>query len=224
MNLHIEEYPDRDMMAIDVANVLAGELETALLANDVVSLAVPGGSTPGPVFDALCAADLDWARVRVMLSDERWVPEDHPRSNTSLIKQRLLTSRAAVAEYVPLYQPGRIEDVVPMISASLETQLPVSVLVLGMGGDMHTASLFPGAPDLAKALAPDAPALVVQEPDSQPETRVSLSARVLDGALAKHLLITGADKRAALERALELPVEQAPIRAVLSDMTIHWAE
>ena len=72
--MNIVEYADQDMLAIDVGNVLAGELEAALLHHDTVSFAVPGGSTPGPIFDMLCAADLEWNRVHVFLTDERWVP------------------------------------------------------------------------------------------------------------------------------------------------------
>ncbi len=92
-------YSDRDMMAIDVANEVADDLSQALHGQDRVCLAVPGGTTPGPVFDALCAADIDWARVDVVPTDERWVPEDHPRSNARLIKERLLVNRAASARF-----------------------------------------------------------------------------------------------------------------------------
>lgn len=71
---------------------------------------------------------------------------------------------------------------------------------------------------------PDAPILTAQRPETQPETRVSLSARVLDQAMSKHLVFFGADKRDALDRAMGLPPEEAPINAVLSEMTVHWAE
>ena len=222
--MNVIEYPDREMLAIDVANVLAGELESCLFHEEHASLAVPGGSTPGPIFDALCAADLDWSRVHVMLTDERWVPEDDPRSNTRMIRERLLTSRAAAARFLPFYAPvADPEDVLADVSAMLVTELPLSVLVLGMGADMHTASLFPGAPQLDAALAPDAPILLAQNPPSQPETRVTLSARVLDGALSKHLVVTGDDKLAALDKAVTLPPEEAPITSVLSQTTVHWA-
>ncbi len=88
---------------IDLANILAGELTAALMNHDTASIAVPGGTTPGPIFDMLCAADLDWSRVHVLLTDERWVPESSPRSNTALMRERLLTDRAAAAHLVPLY-------------------------------------------------------------------------------------------------------------------------
>ncbi len=223
--MNIQEYADRDMLAIDVANALAGELEAALLHDDTVALAVPGGTTPGPVFDVLCAADLDWARIRVLPTDERCVPADSDRSNERLIRERLLTNRASVAQYVPLYVPGAApEDALPEIESLIAPVLPLSVLVLGMGGDMHTASLFPGMQGLAEALDSNAPTLVVARTDVQPEPRITLTAPVLDGALSKHLIIFGAEKREALEKAMSLPPEEAPIAAVLGGMTVHWAE
>jgi 6-phosphogluconolactonase len=219
------EYPDRDMLAMDVANKLAGELENCLFNHDHASFVVPGGTTPGPIFDVLCAADLDWSRVHVFLTDERWVPEDHERSNTKLVRERLLVERAAAARYLPLYvKADTPEDVLPELESELVPELPISIALFGMGADMHTASLFPGADQLAAALDPHAPILVPMRIDGQPETRVSLSARVLDGALSKHLVIYGSEKRAALERARSLPPEDAPINAVLDNMTVHWAE
>ncbi|MBO9435185.1 6-phosphogluconolactonase [Ruegeria sp. R13_0] len=223
--MNIQKYADRDMLAIDVANALAGELEAALLHDDTVALAVPGGTTPGPVFDVLCAADLDWARIRVLPTDERCVPADSDRSNERLIRERLLTNRASVAQYVPLYVPGAApEDALPEIESLIAPVLPLSVLVLGMGGDMHTASLFPGMQGLAEALDSNAPTLAVARTDVQPEPRITLTAPVLDGALSKHLIIFGAEKREALEKAMSLPPEEAPIAAVLGGMTVHWAE
>ncbi|EEE37339.1 6-phosphogluconolactonase [Rhodobacteraceae bacterium KLH11] len=223
--MNIKDYADRDMLAIDVANELAGDLEAALLHHDTVSLAVPGGTTPGPVFDGLCAADLDWGRVRVLPTDERCVPGDHDRSNERLIRERLLTNRAAAAQYIPLYVAGKDPGgAVSEIESQITPNLPLSVLVLGMGEDMHTASLFPGMPGLTAALDSHAPALAVARPAVQPEARITLTAPVLDGALSKHLVIFGAAKREALERAMSLPPDEAPIAAVLSGMTVHWAE
>jgi len=221
----IIDYPDSEMLAIDLANILTGELKSHLQHHDTASFAVPGGSTPGPIFDALCAAELDWDRVHVFPTDERWVAQDHMRSNARLITERLLTARAASATFLPLYAPTDTpEDILPEIEALLAPELPISVLLLGMGADMHTASLFPGAAGLAEALSPQAPILSVLRSDAVPEPRVSLSARVLDGAISKHLVITGAEKRAALDRAMSLPPEEAPVQAVLAGTTVHWAE
>ncbi|MDA0722509.1 MAG: 6-phosphogluconolactonase, partial [Proteobacteria bacterium] len=68
------EYPDAELMMMRLADVLASQIKQALLTHDRASLAVPGGTTPGPIFDTLCAVDLDWSRVDILLTDERWVP------------------------------------------------------------------------------------------------------------------------------------------------------
>ena len=223
--LNFKTYPDAEMLAIDLANILADELAEALHHEKRVCFAVPGGTSPGPVFDDLCAADIDWSRVDVVLTDERWVPEEHPRSNARLIKERLLVNRAAAATFLPLYAPAHEpEEVLAELEALIVPELPLAVALLGMGTDMHTASLFPGEAGLQAALDPQAPVLLPVRPETQPETRVSFSARVLNEAVSKHLLITGTEKREALERARHLSPMEAPIRAVLDDISVHWAE
>lgn len=221
----LNEYPDSEMLAINLANILAGKLTATLMHEDRATLVVPGGSTPGPIFDALCDADLDWSRVDVMLSDERWVPEDDPRSNARLVRQRLLTGRASEARFLPFHAGGDDpEDVLSEVEAMILPHLPISVALLGMGADMHVASLFPRGDNLRLALDPGAPILVSMRAPGLDCTRVSLSARVLRDALSLHLVITGAEKHAALDRAMRLPPEEAPVAAILDQAEVHWAE
>ncbi|WGW03158.1 6-phosphogluconolactonase [Tropicibacter oceani] len=225
MSYEFIEYADRDMLAIDLANQIAGDLRSILGHEERAALAVPGGTSPGPVFDDLCAADLDWSRVDVMLTDERWVPEDHERSNTRLLRQRLLVDRAKRAGYLPLYAPfDQPEEALEDLARPIKGEMPLAVVLLGMGADMHTASLFPGADKLAEALAPNAPVLMAMRAPGAPEPRITLTAPVLDGALRKHVLIFGAEKRAALEAAKGKSALEAPINAVLSGAKVHWAE
>lgn len=222
--MNIIDYPDAEMLAIGLADTLASALRTALANADRVLFVVPGGTTPGPIFDALCDTSLDWDRVDVLLSDERWRPEVHVRSNTRLIRERLLTGRAAAARYLPLYaKASQPEEVLAELEANISPVLPIDVCLLGMGEDMHTASLFPGADNLEAALERRAPILVPMRVDGAEEPRVTLSARVLNGAVAKHLVITGDKKRRAVERAQHTRAVDAPVAAVLDDMTVHWA-
>ncbi len=224
--MNFKKYPDRELMMMDLADLMASELASALRHQDRATLAVPGGTTPGPVFDALSGVKLDWARVDVMLTDERWVPESSDRSNTRLLRERLLTGHAAAARLLPLHSPAeRPEDVLEELSAAIEPALPISVLLLGMGADMHTASLFPGADRLAEAMDDDAPVLMAMRVPGAEEPRITLTAPVLKGALSSHLLITGIEKRAAVERAAKLndPV-RSPVSAILGTTTVHWAE
>ena len=223
--MKFSEYPDREMMMLALANILAGELADFTRREGRASFCVPGGTTPGPIFDTLSGVDLDWGNISVFLNNERWVPEDNPRSNTALIRHRLIRWRAAGANLIPLYaNTANPEDSLGALSDGIAPHLPISVLLLGMGTDMHTASLFPGADRLAEGLAHDAPILLPMRADAAGEPRITLSAHVLKGAMSCHILITGADKRAALERAQHLTELEAPVKAVLANATVHWAE
>ncbi len=219
------EYTSRDGLMAGLAQVMADQLRAGIAANGAASLSVPGGTTPGPVFDLLAQADLDWSKVAVFLNDERWVGEESPRSNTALIRARLMVGRAAAATLIPLYADTPApEDALAALSAGIAPHLPITVLLLGMGADMHTASLFPKADLLQVALADDAPVLMALRSDAAGEPRITLTARHLSGARNIHILITGAEKRAAILAAETLPALQAPVRVVLDRATIHWAE
>ncbi|NPD15890.1 6-phosphogluconolactonase [Xinfangfangia sp. D13-10-4-6] len=218
-------YPDRDFLHLKLADRIASQLGEFIRRDGRATLSVPGGTTPGPVFDILSGVDLDWALVSVVLNDERWVPEHSDRSNTRLLRERLLTGRAANARLIPLYTATDTpEEGIPALEEGLRAALPISVLLLGMGGDMHTASLFPGADRLTDALAPDAPLLMPMRSEAAVEPRVTLTAPVLRDAMHIHVLITGEAKREAIEKAAGLPVEEAPIRTVLDLAEVHWAE
>lgn len=231
-----QDYPDRDTLMRSLAELVADQLRAAHATKHRperqgrrrVTLAVPGGTTPGPFLEALSEADLAWADVDVLATDERMVPEHSDRANSRLIRERLLRNGAAAAHFVHYHAAGAFLDpVLDAVRERVAERLPIDVLVLGMGADMHTASLFPGAPGLAQALAEGAPPLVRVEPAAQPEARLTLSAAALRGADVIHLLITGEDKLAALATALAGgPAAEAPVRVALTapcPVTVHYA-
>ena len=243
------QYPDRDLLATDLAELVADQLADAIEARGKASLAVPGGTTPARFLQALSKQDIAWERVSVMLTDERFVPEDSARSNTRLLKENLLQGKAAKATLVPmgssLARPsprlrGEVrrgaseigaarqpEDLIPDLISGITPILPLDVVVLGMGEDMHTASLFPEADKLAEALSDDAPTLLPMRADGAGEPRITLTAPVLRDARYVHLLITGEAKLAALQNALlDGPEAKAPVRVILArdDTEIHYAE
>lgn len=218
------EYPDSDMMMLSLARTISRQLRAALERRERALLSVPGGSTPGPVFDLLSAVDLDWDRVDILPGDERWVSEDDPRSNAGQIRARLMRAKATPARLIPLWRPlPSPEEAAPGVADELEPLLPIDVALVGMGADMHTASLFPGADRLAEALADDAPAVLPIAAPGAPEPRITLTARVLAAAYDLHVLITGEAKRDALETARKSAPTDAPIRALLGNATVHWA-
>jgi len=115
------------------------------------------------------------------------------------------------------------EEGLPALEGGFETELPISLLLLGMGADMHTASLFPGADRLKDAMAPDAPILLPMRANGAGEPRITLTRRVLADAMEIHILIFGDEKRAVLERAQKMDPMDAPISAFLANATVHWA-
>ncbi|QPH52416.1 6-phosphogluconolactonase [Pontivivens ytuae] len=219
-------YETRKDLMTGLAAQVMGELTAVLDQKPHATLAVPGGTTPGPFLQALSEAPLDWARIRVMLTDERFVPESSDRSNTRLLRKTLLVGRAAKATLVPFYKEADApEDVLGALSEVITEALPLDVCVLGMGADMHTASIFPGADRLQDALAEDAPPLVPMRAPGAPEPRLTLTAPVLATARHLHILIQGDEKAEALDqaRAAASPVE-APVRIALdAGARIHWA-
>ena len=218
------EYPDRDLLVMSLTKNLVGNLRNALSNQERVSFVVPGGTTPGPVFDILSAADIDWDRVDLMLSDERWVPNTSDRSNTRLLEQRMLVDNAAKARLIQLYLPYETpEEAMETLTQECSCMFPISVLLLGMGADMHTASLFPGADQLDLALGNEAPILVAMRSPAASEPRITLSARFLNGAIKKHLIIFGAEKKSAFKKAQTLSAKEAPVSAVFDALNVHWA-
>ena len=201
-------------------------LEAAIRDTGRAALAVPGGTTPAAFLSALGGYALDWAAVAVTLTDERRVPADHPRSNRRLLDETLFAGPARAARFVALND-----------GQALSALLPLDACVLGMGEDLHIASLFPGADRLDEALSAECgtPALRLHAPVAPearinmtaPEARITLTAPALTGAGRCFVLIHGAGKRAALERpgAAANPAD-APVRLVLdgpNPATVYWA-
>jgi 6-phosphogluconolactonase len=224
--MKLNTYSDSEIMWLDLANQIAGALNRGLMQHDRVSLAVPGGTTPGPVYDVLSAISLPWERVDILLTDERWVPEDNPRSNARLLREHLLVDKAAAAHFVPFYTGGDA-SAIDLVDVATEVRglCPLTFVLLGMGADMHTASLFAGADNLEKALGAGAPEVLAMRAPGVEEPRVTLSAEVINGAMNKHLVILGDEKLDALRQAEAVgdPTE-APIAAVLDGLTVHWAK
>ncbi|QTF91970.1 6-phosphogluconolactonase [Halomonas sp. BM-2019] len=216
----------RERLATQLAEAVAEALRADLSRQEHALLVVSGGSTPVPFFEALAACDLPWTRVQVTLADERWVAEDAADSNARLVREHLLQGAAAAATFVPLTTGHQTpEQGAEAVAKRIDgLAWPASMVILGMGGDGHTASLFPDSQELALALATEASVVAVRTP-SQPQPRITLSADRLHQARRHVLHITGGDKRAVLARALAGDdTRQLPIRAFLDcPLAVYWA-
>lgn len=223
----LTRYASRDALAEGLAQLLAAKLSEIAADQGHASIALPGGTTPGPTLAHLSRATLKWETITVTLTDERWVPATSPRSNERLLRETLLRGPAAAARFVPLYVATAAPEAgLETVRARLvATALPLDIAVLGMGADCHTASLFPGTSGLERALAADAPAALAITAPGTEEPRVTLSARVLAAARERHILIEGGEKRAALDRALAVDDQkEAPILALLEGARVHYAD
>ena len=219
------EYPDREALVLQLAQDIAGRLRQALRSDGRATLCLPGGSTPAPLFSQLSELQLEWDRVIVFPGDERCVPPADARSNARLVRHQLMQGPAAASQFIDLFTgTGTPEEEAAAATERLAPALPITVLLLGMGEDMHIASLFPDNDGTAAALDAGAPSVVAIRSEALAEARLTLSGPALKTAMDPHLMIFGAAKRAALERAAKLPPAQAPVRALWGDLNVHWAE
>ncbi|WP_295515289.1 6-phosphogluconolactonase [uncultured Pseudomonas sp.] len=223
----LRELPDREAHAAALAEAVSTALREALAARGEALLIVSGGRSPVPFLERLAKAELDWAKVVVTLADERWVPIDDPDSNAGLLRKHLFQGPAAAAQFVDLYSPANTpEEGLALTEARLRDALGTpDVLVLGMGDDAHTASLFPGSPGLEEAVDPASERLSFPGlAPSAPQRRVTLSRAYLSRARQQILAIQGAGKRQVLETALAEGDELAtPIKAFLREpLVVYW--
>ncbi len=229
---HLFFHPEASPQALDreLANWVTQRLQAGLNARSTASLAVSGGRTPIGFFALLHDADLDWSRIVITLVDERWVAPDHADSNERLLREHLLKGRAAAAQFVPL----KFAAADPVAGAQLASRALAGIgefdaVILGMGEDGHTASLFPDSPQLAAGLmdATGAACLATENATKAPRWRITLTAARIVRARALALHITGAQKWALLGEILSgSNAYRFPIRILFNqtevDRHVFW--
>lgn len=224
-------FASKDELAKALSEEVAGKLNAGIESRGQAVLAVSGGSTPGKFFTQLGKRkDIAWDKVIVTLVDERWVDETHDRSNAALVNEKMLQGPAASAHFVPLYSGGNEPDAagIARTNAGLAELPPrFDAVILGMGGDGHTASFFPGGDTLDLALTGEGPAIAIRAPGAG-EPRVTFVLKRLLATEGLYLHIEGEEKLRVLDLAEgEGPVADMPIRAVLrqdtTPLTIFWS-
>jgi 6-phosphogluconolactonase len=214
-----------EALNLRVAQDIAQRLNAAIQTRGFAVLSVSGGQSPVGLFEALRVIDIDWSRVRVTLVDERCVPRTHPDSNALLVQTHLLQDLAAQAQLVfmgatasaPLSTPTQQAETA---SHALRAAGVTDVLVLGMGTDGHTASLFPEAPNLSQALdqrnTDTCMAIELNNPPANaPYARITQT--LVQILSARHIVLplAGADKRRTLQQAWPHATPALPISYVL---------
>ncbi len=226
------DYEDAEEMAEAVAGDIQFIIESAIDARGGAVIALAGGKTPLPIYATLSEAKLDWKRVTIIPGDERIVPLGDPLSNVTALAKTFLPKGARVMPIVPTatadYKAaGRSADALMQ-----DLHWPLDLCLLGVGGDGHTASIFPG-PDFDEALngPKERRALGVMPdplPPEAPVARVTLSRAAIVSSASVMIAVTGAAKRKVIEDAISQGAGSTyPIGRVLADtelpVDIHWA-
>ncbi len=225
------QFPDRENLVVKLADQIVKLLAKGITASGQASLAVSGGSTPVELFEQLSGIDIGWQNVVITLVDERWVEPTVNDSNEHLVRNYLLKNRAAAATFIGMKNSA---ETATGGHKKCELRLqkvprPFDVLILGMGGDGHTASLFPGAKKLSLATDMDSTTTCMAiAPLTAPHERMTLTLPAILDSRQIFLHITGEDKKKVLKKATtEGPIEEMPIRFVLrqksTPLSIYWA-
>ena len=215
--MNVRSLPDADW----IASAAASQIEAALAKTEgPFDLVLSGGSTPKRLHASLVERDLDWSRVRIWFGDERHVPLDHPESNYRMAEETLLSKVTPLAVY-PMFKGGSLEEDAAAYARHLHDK-PFDILILGMGADGHTASLFPGEPSVRVTDRP----VVAAIGHAGFMERITLTFPRLHAAAETLVLVAGADKKAILKKALKDPYDpdRLPIQAILnspSDVTLY---
>lgn len=222
-------FKSREEASIAAADHIRKTLARRLEQQGEASLVVSGGTTPERCLTELSNADVDWQRVHVLLSDERWVPVDDDSSNQAFVQKTLLQGPAAAATMHGVYQEGvdiaaRCEDLEQSIR---KLPFPFACSLIGMGEDGHFASLFPDADNLKLGLDVDFSGLCLPvKTAASPHPRVSLTLAAISRSDEVVLLFFGDAKRDVYEQA-KLKSNGFPISWLLlqkrAPVRVFWA-
>ena len=193
-----------DDFAKAAADFAAGAIGRAVAERGRAAAALPGGSSPVPALERLARAEIDWSRVTLFPGDDRQVPDDDEKSNFGMIR-RIFGGTAARLLKLADAALGRHEAADAAADRLADVAAPLDLVWLGVGGDGHTASIFPG-PDYETALASEARVVGVRPdplPSKAPYERVTLTAHEVAAARILMLSFTGAEKRQVVEQALQ---------------------
>ena len=217
-----------ESLAVDLSQNINEILVETIKKRGRVSMAVSGGSTPIPLFKVLSHLGLDWSKVDLTLVDDRWVSSDHKDSNELLVRSNLIRNKAVNVNFIPLKndastaKEGRASSEEALQSFSL----PFDIVILGMGTDGHTASLFPCSEEINSAMdLNNNDFLVATTPTSAPYERLGMTARAIMDAKSVFLHLNGSSKLHTLEKAMDLKdAYKMPIYGFLENgLDIYWS-
>jgi len=226
--LKFHSFTDELTLNQNFATQIVTKLTDAIQARGHAYLVVSGGKTPLPLFKLLAQTTLPWEQVTICLADERCVSADDAARNERMLRNNLLQLKAKTANFISLYDELQPTKTLQNLEQTLLALPQFDVVILGMGEDGHTASLFPCSEELATGLSDNAPAVLIVNPKTAPHQRISLSKNRLLNTRSVYIHLTGNNKRVILEQArlINDPM-QMPICAFLnheaSDLQVMYA-
>jgi len=230
-NINFHSFKNSDSLVKVLSKNIAKNLQHAIDKRGSASLIVSGGSTPKPLFKKLREIDIEWEKVTVGLCDERWVKSDHKDSNELFVKTYLLQDRAKKAKFVGLFIDGKsakqAEEECSMIVR--EKLQPIDILILGMGSDGHTASLFPNNPKLKEGFDLENEKCCISiKPEFAPHMRMSLTRSAILSAKHLYLHFESEEKLKVYQKALKTDdIDSFPIGSILhqdkKDIEVYYA-
>ena len=228
MSLQTHEFVSKDALNTEFAAKITDILQNAIAQKGNASIIVSGGNTPKPLFAQLSNADIDWEKVTISLADDRWVDVADDASNDKLVREHLLVNKASKATFISLKHDfvDAVDAVSACEAAINDVQMPFDVLILGMGEDGHTASLFPCSEQLQAGLDLNSgKKYIAVQPTTAPHQRMSLTLPALLASSHIFLHSTGESKKAVIAKALESTESEMPIKAVLerANVQLMWA-
>ncbi len=229
-NIHI--YPNKEKLVAATTERVVDSIEKAIAKNGFCNIALSGGNTPGGVYSLLATIPykdrVDWGKLHLFWGDERMVPPEHQDSNFKMVEDTLLKHVAVPddnvhrirGEIVP--EQAAAEEYSSLLNVHFKTDLPrFDIILLGLGEDGHTASLFPGT-DAVEERERHAVAAFVPKLDSW---RVTLTLPVLNAAREIYFLVSGRSKSDIIQRIMSIkqPSKELPATMVDPDNgELHW--
>ncbi|RTE86282.1 MULTISPECIES: 6-phosphogluconolactonase [Gammaproteobacteria] len=199
--IHI--FNHKNELADQLTRQVCRKLEEAIKERGSATLVVSGGSTPVPFFQRLSVQMLPWDKITILLADERWVDVNNEASNEKLVRENLLQHRAASAKFISyIKDPESIDASVALVNQELSLMPAFDVVILGMGDDGHTASLFPCSEEIDEGLNGKESFIAVY-PKTAPHARVSMTKRRLLNSLQIYVHLVGQNKKHTLDEVMD---------------------
>jgi len=222
----------REALENSLASSIVKSLGLDIAEKGSASLLVSGGTTPSGLFKVLSETVLDWSKVTISLVDERLVSNDNPDQNGNMVKSSLLINQAKKADFIPLVHDSNNRERNLLLSKVAVTKIPrpFTVVVLGMGSDGHTASLFPDSPELEEGMdLKNENDLMNSSSLSAPYSRITFTRRALLSSKKLILHCYGESKKKVLLKAeIEKASKKYPISGFFDqkevEMEVYWKE